>query len=120
MCDFLNEILNHSTVPTITDPDAPSRGNPTAAEFLHWLVVNIPGKNVASGEVLQTYQGPTPPAGTGLHRYTFLLYRQPEKIVFNEPRNRPRPNFDHTAFAMKYYLGEPVATFLFVAQDYSA
>ena len=28
----------------MVDPDAPSRDNPTAAQWLHWLVVNIPGE----------------------------------------------------------------------------
>ena len=28
----------------MVDPDAPSRKNPTAAQWLHWLVVNIPGR----------------------------------------------------------------------------
>jgi hypothetical protein len=26
------------------DPDAPSRQNPKAAEWLHWLIINISGK----------------------------------------------------------------------------
>ena len=32
----------------MVDPDAPSRDNPTAAQWLHWLVVNIPGKRKRS------------------------------------------------------------------------
>ena len=34
----------------MVDPDAPSRRNPTNREWLHWLVVNIPGGNVKMGE----------------------------------------------------------------------
>jgi hypothetical protein len=26
------------------DPDAPSRQNPKAGEWLHWLIINISGK----------------------------------------------------------------------------
>lgn len=28
------------------DPDAPSRSDPQFREFIHWVVVNIPGKDV--------------------------------------------------------------------------
>jgi phosphatidylethanolamine-binding protein (PEBP) family uncharacterized protein len=39
--------------------------------------VNIPASgNVSEGDVLVPYRGPTPPAGTGQHRYMFLLYKQ--------------------------------------------
>ena len=34
------------------DPDAPSRAKPSRREFLHWLVVNIPGNDIGQGEVL--------------------------------------------------------------------
>ena len=37
----------------MVDPDAPSRDNPTAAQWLHWLVVNIPGRR---REVLEAIQ----------------------------------------------------------------
>ena len=33
----------------MVDPDAPSRDNPTAAQWLHWLVVNIPGRREILG-----------------------------------------------------------------------
>jgi hypothetical protein len=28
------------------DPDAPSRQNPKAAQWLHWLVINVSGKRI--------------------------------------------------------------------------
>jgi phosphatidylethanolamine-binding protein (PEBP) family uncharacterized protein len=34
----------------MTDPDAPSRQSHQAREWLHWLVVNIPGNNVSQGD----------------------------------------------------------------------
>ena len=37
----------------MVDPDAPSRDNPTAAQWLHWLVVNIPGRrrDISQGNI---------------------------------------------------------------------
>ena len=55
----------------MVDPDAPSRQDPKAAEWLHWLVVNIPGdklengQDIGHGKVLMQHNGPAPPAGTG-------------------------------------------------------
>merc|ERR1712235_8689 len=55
----------------MVDPDAPSRQDPKAAQWLHWLVVNVPGENMKSGEnidygkVLMQHNGPAPPQGSG-------------------------------------------------------
>lgn len=98
----------------MTDPDAPSRKEPTFREWHHWLVGNIPGNDVAKGEVLSEYVGSGPPPGTGLHRYVFLVYKQHGKLTFDEPRltNRSgdkRGKFAIRAFAKKYKLGDPIA-----------
>lgn len=75
----------------MTDPDAPSRIEPTYREFKHWVVVNIPGNDVASGENLAEFVGSGPPLSTGLHRYVFLVYEQPKKLPFTgEPRTTNR------------------------------
>lgn len=69
-----------------TDPDAPSRENPSYREFCHWIVMNIPGSAVEKGEEIFEYIGAGPPKGTGLHRYVFLVYKQPDgKIEHIEP-----------------------------------
>jgi len=65
----------------VLDPDAPSRNNPEMKFYCHWLVVNIPGNgtdrlNVKAGTEIASYMGPAPPAGSGPHRYCFLLYDQ--------------------------------------------
>lgn len=98
----------------MTDPDAPSRVRPTSGEFKHWLVVNIPGTNVSQGETLAQYVGSGPPAGTGLHRYVFLVYNQPGRIETHEnPIDdrtiEGRRFFKIRQFAEMHHLGEPVA-----------
>jgi len=69
-----------------SDPDAPSRKEPTYREWHHWLVGNVPGNDISKGEVLSAYIGSGPPPNTGLHRYVFLIYKQPGKLTFDEPR----------------------------------
>lgn len=105
----------------MTDPDAPSRATPKYREWHHWLVVNIPGCNVEQGETLSQYVGSGPPKGTGLHRYVFLVYKQPGKLTCDERRltNRSgdhRGNFKIRDFAAKYCLGEPVAANFYQAE----
>jgi len=105
----------------LTDPDAPSRADPTLREVHHWLVVNIPGTNISRGEVLTAYIGSGPPQGTGLHRYIYLAYKQPGKLSCDEPHvsNRSRENRMMQSirkFAEKYHLGQPIAGNLYQAQ----
>lgn len=105
----------------MTDPDAPSRKQPTNREYLHWLVVNIPGAAVDKGDVLTAYVGSGPPQGTGLHRYVFLLYKQSGKKKFDEPHvsknsGANRPRFSASKFAKKYHLNELLAGNFFQAQ----
>ncbi|XP_076630041.1 protein D2 isoform X3 [Colletes latitarsis] len=105
----------------MTDPDAPSRKTPTFREWHHWLVGNIPGSDVSKGEVLSEYIGSGPPQDTGLHRYVFLLYKQPGKLTFDEKRltNRSgddRAKFSIKKFAAKYNLGDPIAGNMYQAE----
>jgi len=71
----------------MTDPDmyrnATAR-DPNAAEFHHWLVVNIPGSVIGGGNVSAlgadtwaSYMGPGLAKDTGIHRYVLLLFAQP-------------------------------------------
>ncbi|XP_061400455.1 protein D3-like [Musca vetustissima] len=105
----------------MTDPDAPSRKNPTFREYQHWLVANIPGCAVEKGDILTAYVGSGPPEGTGLHRYIFLLYKQMGKLKFTEEhiaknKGSKRGKFNTMAFVKKYKLEELVAGNFYVAQ----
>lgn len=58
----------------LTDPDAPSRANPVAGEWAHW-VASAEDKTIQSGsKTFLPYAPPTPPKGTGPHRYVALVY----------------------------------------------
>jgi len=95
---------------------------------IHWGVVNIAGSSgsptldVASGHVIAPYMGCAPDAGSGRHRYVFLLYRQSGVIPTDNlpsmghsstvaqllPSNiKQRCNFDHHRFFNEKLGGQP-------------
>ncbi|XP_055031582.1 large ribosomal subunit protein mL38 isoform X3 [Misgurnus anguillicaudatus] len=59
-------------------------------EYLHWLVGNIPGNSVMSGEDICHYISPFPAKGTGFHRYVFILFKQDVPVNFSS-HLRPSP-----------------------------
>lgn len=76
---------------------------------------------MSKGDVLSEYVGSGPPKDTGLHRYVFLLYKQPSKLTFDEKRltNRSGDNrgkFSIKNFAKKYNLGDPIAGNMYQAE----
>ncbi|KAG6475126.1 protein MOTHER of FT and TFL1 homolog 1-like [Zingiber officinale] len=98
----------------MTDPDAPSPSDPTMREWLHWLVVNIPGgTDLSQGEEVVGYMGPRPPVG--IHRYALVLFQQKSRLQGVAPPPA-RANFSTRAFAAHCELGLPVATVYFNAQ----
>ncbi|KAK5602605.1 hypothetical protein CRENBAI_006578 [Crenichthys baileyi] len=72
----------------LTSPDEHLLDN--EAEYLHWLVGNIPGRAVHAGEELCHYLPPFPARGTGFHRYIYILFKQEKPISFQED-SRPSP-----------------------------
>ncbi|XP_061562277.1 39S ribosomal protein L38, mitochondrial [Phycodurus eques] len=72
----------------LTSPDEHLLDN--EAEYLHWLVGNIPGGAVQAGEELCHYLPPFPARGTGFHRYIYILFQQEGPIRFQEDL-RPSP-----------------------------
>lgn len=98
----------------MTDPDAPRRKNPVQKEWQSWMVVNIPGSRIKDGETLAEYIGPCPARFTDSHRLVFLVYPQPNRLDFDEPRKNStyagnRFNFSSKRFARRYGLGNPIA-----------
>jgi len=100
----------------MVDPDAPSRENHKMREWRHWVVVNIPGNNVSKGDVISAYAGPTPPQGTGLHRYVFMLYKQSKKLSTQHLDDNVRGKWSLKQWAKDQGLGHPVAGNYFLAQ----
>ncbi|GBP14990.1 Protein D3 [Eumeta japonica] len=104
-----------------TEVDAPSREDTSLKEWCHWLIVNIPESDISKGTVVREYQGSGHGKDSGLHRYVYLLFKQPEKLTFDEqysPANsiEGRPKFSTQNFSKKYNLGKPVAGNFYQAQ----
>jgi len=60
-------------------------------------------------------------SATGIHRYVWLVYKQPAELKCDEPRlssrsAEGRPMFSTRNFAAKYRLGQPVAANFYLAQ----
>lgn len=105
----------------MVDPDAPSREDPKLGPVNHWLVVNIVGNDVSTGDEIAAYVSSGPPEGSGLHRYVFLVYQQPKKLEVDEPRSsatsvKSRFRFNLQKFAEKYGLGKAIAGNFYQAQ----
>ncbi|PFH47277.1 hypothetical protein AMATHDRAFT_77273 [Amanita thiersii Skay4041] len=106
----------------MTDPDAPSREEPLFREFRHWVITGIKSapdssSKVANLNAIKTkpsttpYRPPGPRPGSGIHRYTFLLFEEPAGGI-TIPQGEPeygsaleeRRSWDAMAFARKYNL----------------
>jgi hypothetical protein len=104
------------------DPDAPTREDPKLADVKHWLVVNILGCDVKSGEVIAEYVGSLTPKGNGLHRYIFLVFEQKGKMAFgDEPKcvklsRANRIGWSTREFIKKNNLGKVFAGNYYLAQ----
>ncbi|XP_044465857.1 protein MOTHER of FT and TFL1 [Mangifera indica] len=96
------------------DPDAPSPSEPSMREWVHWIVVDIPGgTNPTKGKEILPYVGPRPPVG--IHRFIMVLFQQKGPLgVVEKPASRA--NFNTRLFARHLDLGLPVATIYFNSQ----
>ncbi|KAJ8363600.1 hypothetical protein SKAU_G00124310 [Synaphobranchus kaupii] len=72
----------------LTSPDEHLQDS--EGEYVHWLVGNIPGNDIKSGEEVCHYFPPFPAKGTGFHRFVFLLFKQDAPVNF-EQDCRPLP-----------------------------
>jgi len=69
----------------LTDPDAPSRDNPKWSEMCHWIGIATARSDPSLESEMDDntefelikYKPPGPPAGTGYHRYVFLVLEGP-------------------------------------------
>ncbi|XP_046663378.1 uncharacterized protein LOC124356237 [Homalodisca vitripennis] len=85
-------------------------------QFLHWLVSNIPGSNVTSGDVLVRYLRPWPARDSGTHRYFFFIYKQLGELTRKEIQLdtlKQRETFSLREFSKRYNLTDPIGMNVF-------
>nr|XP_018915439.1 PREDICTED: protein D2-like isoform X2 [Bemisia tabaci] len=110
----------------VTGPDVPSWDEPFEREYMHWQIVNIPGKNYTQGETLVTYVGSQFCCNPGTHRMVYTVWKQPQSkpMNFSEERHIDerthylrRACFNTRKFAKKYNMTLWAANFL-IAECY--
>ena len=79
------------------DPDVPQ-----GKSFLHWLVVNCSGSDNSDGKIIASWQPPSPPPGSGEHRYILALLKQDKPLDI--PQVTDRTNFHPKNFAAQHGL----------------
>ncbi|KXH27420.1 hypothetical protein CSAL01_06781 [Colletotrichum salicis] len=89
--EFRQAFMEAGIVPDI-GPDSPTRESPTERNMRHYLAGNFTleqtkSEVLASAMIMKNstpafndYMAPEPKAGSGMHRYVYLLYVQPEKL----------------------------------------
>ncbi|OMJ19285.1 OV-16 antigen [Smittium culicis] len=88
----------------LVDPDAPSRANPTRAQVVHFLSINIKGNDTQSGySGSLTYLPTRPFVGCGRKRFVFVLARQ-AGVLANSVVPASRPGFNIANFAAQNQL----------------
>lgn len=106
----LGKLTDKNLTLIMVDPDAPSTKNPSCRSWLHWIETNVNTKtqDIRTGREIVKYQPPSPPSGSGKHRYFFLLYEQNDKTVYiKDPDDRCK--FDVDAFSAENDLDGPIA-----------
>ncbi|KAJ7654047.1 PEBP-like protein [Mycena polygramma] len=82
------------------DPDAPSAAQPTSSQFRHWVITGLSPTGDPTAPALQTtpaanaYRPPGPPKGSGIHRYTFALFREPPNFSLPEGASELDPSIE--------------------------
>ena len=103
----------------MVDPDAPNGRKPSSEnQYFHWLIINVRGSSLlSSGQTLVEYHGPSPPRGTGPHRYVFLAYQQQGRISTSSLNCRQECYYNIAKFAKENNMGDPIAGNYFFAEN---
>ncbi|KAJ7112770.1 PEBP-like protein [Mycena crocata] len=117
--DVVGHVGKGPFVVAMIDLDAP----PEIAQVRHFLggdFYNKGGCLTNSTPAVTDFIQPAPPAGSGAHRYTFLVYKQSDAFAQQQLVNATTPilQFNIAQFAAAVDLGNPIAgTFMLVAAD---
>ncbi|KAI8220652.1 Lipase 1 [Colletotrichum sp. SAR 10_77] len=120
-----NVTRNSRFIVLMIGPDSPSRENPSERNIKHYLAGNFTVEQTKSAVLNSSmimknssaafteYMPPEPKSGSGMHRYIYLLYVQPEKMnrmgfdmVGMDMKDRK--NFNLTSFRKMAGLKRPI------------
>jgi phosphatidylethanolamine-binding protein (PEBP) family uncharacterized protein len=117
-----SSFLKQSYVIAMVDPDAPTPQNRSLAQIRHFVggdfVISSTAPNgtarlTNTSAAIAEYISPGPPTGSDPHRYTMLLFKQPENFnVVASALIQPNSSFEGfnvSAFASSVGLGNPIA-----------
>ncbi|KAJ7063858.1 PEBP-like protein [Mycena amicta] len=127
----LDGLVKNETKYTLAmlDPDAPSAAQPTSRHFRHWVITGLIPSNDLVAPAVQTalsanaYRPPGPVKGSGLHRYTFVLFREPPNFTLPadsselDPSIEARRRWSPVEFAQRNNLEIIGATFYLVRSE---
>ncbi|KAI0051554.1 PEBP-like protein [Auriscalpium vulgare] len=116
------------------DPDAPGRSDFRFRSFRHWVVTGLTARSEGISETADftalqtkasatTYYAPGARAGSGTHRYTFLLFQEPSGFALppDAPEHRSekddRKTWNAVEFGRRYGLTLVGASFFLVHTD---
>ncbi|KAL8279032.1 hypothetical protein RQP46_008490 [Phenoliferia psychrophenolica] len=119
-----------SSLYTLTLADAASLGDPdTAGNYRHYLANSLTGASgsgsnltfvPSNGTVITNYASPGPIAGTGPHRYAWLLFAQPS--TFAAPSNLSTTgvspsHWNVSSYVSSSHLGDLIAASFFTVEN---
>nr|XP_018905900.1 PREDICTED: protein D3-like [Bemisia tabaci]XP_018905902.1 PREDICTED: protein D3-like [Bemisia tabaci]XP_018905903.1 PREDICTED: protein D3-like [Bemisia tabaci] len=90
--------------------------------FVHWMIGDIPEKNLTAGTTFYDYYGPKLFEEGDVHRYVMVIYRQNGRTIrWAEPFVQRktyalRAYFNQTEFQEQYSLGPPYAFTFFTSE----
>jgi phosphatidylethanolamine-binding protein (PEBP) family uncharacterized protein len=80
-------------------------------DFVHWVVVNIPGNDVSAGHIVLPYVGACPSFNAGMQRFFFIVFEQPgiyEAFEDAELYFAQRGGLRACAWAKEAHFGAPI------------
>ncbi|CAL4066026.1 unnamed protein product [Meganyctiphanes norvegica] len=102
----------------MVDPDAPGHDNGDA--WLHWIQSGVQGADLLkghfNGKEITSYNPPTPPKNSGVHRYFFFIYEETSQSASAVQAIAKRGRFNIQNYAANSSLCGPDASTMFTTK----
>ncbi|XP_053210129.1 protein D2-like [Panonychus citri] len=105
---YVAESSNKYTVIRL-EVDFPTRTSPVGRSYIHWMILNVQGSDMRSGNVASFYEPPGYLSIAEPHRYAFLVFNQSNGDIKPGIENGIRAKFNVYQYAHDHGLNSPVA-----------